>query len=242
MNLVIDIGNTRVKAALFEKAALIRLDNFHSFEIFLSLVDFEKNDVKACIVSSVQDKQQAIFQSFLLKRKPLIFTAETPIPLANLYKSPETLGSDRLAAAVGAANIFPNKNVLNVDSGTCLKYNFVERDAGFLGGAISPGLEMRLQAMHHFTAGLPLVELDPEFDTLIGMDTQSSILSGALTAACAEVDGIIDQYKLRFPDLTVVVSGGDTDFFVKRLKNSTFARPNLVVEGLNHILDYNVNK
>lgn len=220
----------------------MRLEVFDSYEKFKSDFHFEVHLAHPCIISSVVQAQLESVQSIKFQNAPLIFSDATSIPIQNRYASPRTLGSDRLAAAVAAAHYFPGKNVLNIDTGTCLKYNFVDKASSFLGGAISPGLTMRLKAMHQFTDGLPLVGMDAEFNTLIGTNTQSSLLSGALVSACAEVDGVIGLYQQQFPDLTVVVSGGDTDFFVKRLKNSTFARPHLVLEGLNHILEYNVKK
>lgn len=220
----------------------MRLEVFDSFDNFRSNFNFDAHVAQPCIISSVVNAHLESVQSIKFHSAPLIFSDATAIPIQNRYATPGTLGSDRLAAAVAAAHYFPGKNVLNVDTGTCLKYNFVDNTSSFLGGAISPGLRMRLKAMHQFTDGLPLVEMDAEFNTLIGTDTHSSLLSGALVSACAEVDGVIRLYQQQFSDLTVVVSGGDTDFFVKRLKNSTFARPHLVLEGLNHILEYNVNK
>ena len=158
-----------------------------------------------------------------------------------MYKSTSTLGSDRLAAAVGGNFMFPNKNVLIIDAGTCIKYNFVSKNNEYLGGGISPGLRMRFKSLPAFTSRLPLIEMEEDFDNLIGTDTRESILSGVELGAIAEVDGIIERYKSIYEDLTVVFTGGDFNFFVKRLKNSIFADQFLILRGLNVILDYNFN-
>ena len=242
LNLVIDIGNTRVKAASFDKHSLTNLFVYNNTESFISDFELKFKGAKQVIISSVLHNKPDVVEKLKFNETPIFFSGNIPLPIHNLYRSPNTLGSDRLAAAVAAESLYKNANVLNIDTGTCIKYNFVSSDSKFLGGATSPGLVMRLKSLHSFTAGLPLVEFNTDFNELIGTDTQDSILSGALLGAIAEADGIINQYKQRFPGLTVVVSGGDTEFFVKRLKNSTFARPHLVLEGLNKILEYNVNK
>jgi type III pantothenate kinase len=172
----------------------------------------------------------------------IIFSANTPIPLKNLYKSSATLGSDRLAASVGAFSFYPDKNVLTIDAGTCLKYNFVTAQNEYIGGAISPGLTMRLKAMNEFTHALPLIEIDKNFIDLVGTNTKDSMLSGALIGAVAEVDGIINKYLLNYANLQVVLTGGDADYLGKQLKNRLFANQNLLLYGLNTILNYNLEK
>jgi len=239
LNLILDIGNTLVKAASFDKGVLFDLKSFTSIKDLLSNLDVNAPIYKHCIISSVVENKAGLLSQIEFKKAPLWMDAQTKVPIKNDYQSPQTLGSDRLAAAVGANALFPNDTLLNVDTGTCIKYNFVH-NGSFLGGAISPGIKMRLQAMHHFTAALPLLEHDNDYNKLIGGNTTESILSGALLGAVAEVDGIIQNYLQKYPQLKVVLSGGDTEFFVKRLKNSTFARPHLVLEGLNTILDYHV--
>ena len=168
-----------------------------------------------------------------------VFTASTKIPLKNLYKSVSTLGSDRTSASVGAYYLYPNSDVLVIDAGTCIKYNFTNSDNEYLGGGISPGIEIKFKALQQFTSRLPLVEFNISFTELIGTSTENSILSGVLNGTVAEIDGIINDYKLQFPDLICVLTGGNSEYLAKRLKNSIFAHQNLVLKGLNDILNYN---
>jgi type III pantothenate kinase len=149
------------------------------------------------------------------------------------------LENDRLAAAIAGATLYPGSNVLVIQAGTCITYEFINAQGEYIGGAISPGIQMRYKAMNTFTGKLPLIE-HKKFDGLIGQTTEESILSGVNNGILAEVDGIINAYKSQYPDLTIILSGGDADFFVKQLKNSIFAVPNIVLKGLNIILDFNV--
>lgn len=239
MNLIIDIGNTRVKAALFKENQLFELRIFESVSELLSDLSFIKQAQNAIIGSVVDDL--TLFYSALDSIIPtLIFTHQTKIPLLNLYHSASTLGSDRLAAAVGANMLYPSKDVLVIDAGTCIKYNFTNSQNEYLGGAISPGIQMRLNALEHFTSKLPLIELDENFDELIGRNTQGSILSGVLNGSLAEIDGLINDYKIQFPEIICILTGGNTEFLAKRLKNSIFTHQNLVLKGLNDILNYNL--
>lgn len=238
MNLVIDIGNTRIKAGLFQQKELLLQKNYSGIQELAA-------DSQVClparkaIICSVIDSDLSEFK-FLNHYKPLIhFSYKTPIPIKNLYTSPSTLGSDRIAAAVGANALFPSANLLAIDTGTCLKYNFVNKKNEFVGGAISPGLQMRFNALHHYTEKLPLLACDENFNHLIGTTTHDSILSGVINGIIQETDGIIEEYKKCYPDLTILVSGGDTAFFAKRLKNRIFAHPHLVMQGLNEILILN---
>lgn len=239
MNLVIDFGNTRIKAAIFNDTEQKQLFIYENQEKFLAEINSISAGISSCIISSVSTNLHELIQS-LSSISPLPFTNATPIPILNLYQSGSTLGSDRLAAAVGANAIFKNQNVLNIDTGTCIKFNFINKQNEFVGGSISPGLQMRLNALHHFTAKLPQLNVPVSFDILIGKNTEESLLSGALTNAILETDAVIDAYRQEVGELKIILSGGDTDFFAGRLKNSIFARPNLVLEGLNSILIHNV--
>ncbi len=242
MQLVIDIGNTRVKAAVFEGDDLKHSFMFDSTEALLASNILTKHAIQNCILASVVNEIEAFTTQLKEKVDLLLFQSDTPVPIKNLYKTPHTLGSDRLAGAVGGNFLFPDQNVLVIDAGTCIKYNFVNSNNEYLGGAISPGLQMRFKAMHTFTSRLPLLEADENFDALIGTTSDESIRIGAQTGAIAEVDGIIERYKLQYPDLHVVITGGDVKFFEKRLKNSIFADQNLILKGLNRILNHNLLK
>ncbi|MFL5765183.1 MAG: type III pantothenate kinase [Bacteroidia bacterium] len=241
MNLIIDIGNTRVKAALFDGTELKERFVFETTDKLLLSGIVDKSDVKNCILASVVDGIDPFAEQLKPKCSVLIFESRTPVPLKNLYQTASTLGSDRLAAAVGGNTVFPDSDVLVIDAGTCIKYNFVNSRNEYLGGGISPGLSMRLKAMHTFTSRLPLVDVDVDFDVLVGSNTADSMLSGALIGAVAEVDGMIGEYKKKSPGVKVLFTGGDVNFFEKRIKNSIFADQNLVLKGLNRILTYNLN-
>ncbi len=238
MNLSIDFGNTRVKAALFNKHTLMHAKGYANADEFIKDLS-AYSEANSCIIGSVTAAHDKVIAALNKKIKCLDFSSQTPLPIKNLYQSASTLGSDRIAAAVGAHNFYPNKNVLSIDAGTCLKFNFTNANNEYLGGAISSGLQLRFKALHDYTHRLPKVILDDSFDKLIGGTTQESILSGVINGIICETDGIIDSYKKQYPDLVVAFTGGDTDFFVKRLKNSIFTHPNLVLTGLNEILIYN---
>lgn len=239
MNLVIDFGNTRIKAAIFNDTELTQFFVYENQEKFLAEINTISAGISSCIISSVSKNTDELIQS-LSSFSPIPFTNTTPIPIGNLYESGSTLGSDRLAAAVGANTLFKNQNVLNIDTGTCIKFNFVTEQNEFVGGSIAPGLQMRLNAMHHFTARLPQLYVPATFNKLIGKNTEESLLSGAITNTILEMDAVIEAYQQQVSNLKIILSGGNTDFFAGRLKNSIFARPNLVLEGLNSILTYNV--
>jgi type III pantothenate kinase len=238
MQLVIDIGNTRVKAALFEKDELIHNFVFKSIDDFLSYDISQKYNIQNCILSSVIDGLEVFIEKLTEQFPVLVYTIHTPTPLSNCYESPYTLGSDRLAASVAANYLFLNKNVLVIDAGTCIKYNFVNNNNEFIGGAISPGLQMRFKAINTFTARLPLLEVDENFNTLIATNSKNNILSGVELGAVAEINSFIEQYKVLYPDIKVILTGGDVNFFEKRLKNPIFVDSHLILKGLNRILNY----
>ena len=240
MQLVIDIGNTRVKAALFEQNNLVHFFVFDDTDAFLKANILDKYQIENCIVSSVVDGIEA-FVEYLKKKGPVLtYSIQTPTPLKNCYESPFTLGSDRLAAAVAGNFLFPNKNVLVIDAGTCIKYNFINKDNEYIGGAISPGLKMRFKALHSFTSRLPLLETDENFDTLIARNSNDNILAGVELGAVAEINSFMEQYKTLYPDIQVVLTGGDVNFFEKRLKKPIFADSYLILKGLNIILEHNL--
>jgi len=242
MYLVIDLGNTNKKIAVFSNGLLhdftiqseIRLSTVKSFSELHS-------GITHCILSSVISYPPSI-KKFLQEKFFFIELDEhTPLPLKNLYRSPSTLGKDRLAAAVAGHLRFRKNPVLIVNAGTCITYDFVTADGEYLGGSISPGLGMRFQALHTFTGKLPLISGKP-FANLTGATTRESILSGVINGAMAEVEGIIDQYHQNYTNLYVIISGGDLKYFDKRLKSQTFAIPNIVIEGLYQILELNARK
>lgn len=240
MNLAIDIGNTRVKTCLFKGIDPFNLQIYKSLKDLLQDVAFITQAQQAIIGSVVDGLEEDIAKLNSLVPTQ-IFTSQTKIPLVNAYQSASTLGSDRLSASIGAYTLYPNENVLVIDAGTCIKYNFTNHKNEYLGGAISPGILMRLKALHQYTSKLPLVEVDFSYSELIGSNTQNSILSGVLNGASAEIEETINRYKQQFPDLICVLTGGDSEYLAKRLKNSIFVHQNLVLKGLNDILNYNID-
>ena len=242
MNLTIDIGNNRVKCGIFNKAELLDILIFDELLLpQLKSVSDRFPLISSVIVSSVTDFSVELREYLSTRYKLIELNEKTPVPVKNLYITPETLGNDRLSAAVGANALYPRQNVLTIDAGTCIKYDFVNERNEYEGGSISPGIAMRFKALNTFTAKLPLLTPTDEMK-LIGKTTTESIWSGVQNGVIAEVDGIIDEYKKSIAQLRVVVTGGDLNFLDKRLKNSIFADPFLVLKGLNIILNYNVNK
>lgn len=241
MNLVIDFGNTRIKAAVFNGSQIQKTLIFASEA---QLIQTFQNDasIQNCLIASVTKGHENTFAQFSTVFNTQLFTAQTPVPLINKYTSALTLGSDRMAASVGAYSLHPNQNVLTIDAGTCIKYNFVNAQNEYLGGAISPGISMRLKAMNHYTSALPLIPFNLTYQQLIGSSTQDSILSGALIASVCEVEGMIARYNEQYDELLVLITGGDADYLCKQVKSRFFAHQNLLLQGLNTILTYTLEK
>ena len=241
MNLIIDNGNTRTKLGVFDKDQL--LDTFiwqkewGLKELRQLLDDFPILHIALSSTGKVP-KQVATFLNTLPNYLEL--TADTPLPIQNLYKSPKTLGKDRIAAVVGAQQLYPAKSCLVIDAGTCITYDIIDHRAVYHGGNISPGIAMRLKAMHQLTARLPLVEAMPDSFELVGKTTETAIRNGAQTAAVLEVEGFIRHFKRHFGKFKVILTGGDATYFANHLKTKIFVHPNLVLVGLNKILNYNV--
>lgn len=242
MKLIIDIGNTRIKAAVFEKKELLHSFIFQNTTELLNSGIIKGHSITDCIVGTVVNEIGSSVEELKRQTKVLVFNSEVSIPIKNNYKTVHTLGSDRLAAAIGANAEAPGQDVLVIDAGTCVKYNFVNAGNEYIGGAISPGLQMRFKALNTFTSRLPLLQFDEKFDELIGKSSEESILSGVQLGIINEVDGFIDQYRQRFNNIKVFLTGGDTEFFAKRLKNRIFADQNLILKGLNEILDHNLER
>lgn len=238
-NLAIDIGNSKTKFGLFQGKKLLQfkvLDNQSLAESHLLFNDFEPQWI---ILSSVNHAAEQALKLKESASKVIQLSHKTNLPFDLYYQTPETLGKDRIAAVAAAQALYPNTNVLTIDAGTCVTYDFLDDAGHYYGGAISPGIQMRLKAMHHFTAQLPLLSWAGEAASLTGESSISSMLSGAVNGLRLEVDGFIDEYKQKYPNLKVLLTGGDAALFEKDLKNGIFAEPNLVLKGLNEILLYN---
>jgi type III pantothenate kinase len=239
MNLVIDYGNTRIKAALFSGT---KLQEKFLFGTIQQLKNFlEKEKFEHSIVSSVSESTEDALKWINCIGKKLLLTTYLPLPVNILYVTPATLGMDRIAAVCGAMEIFPQQNCLVIDAGTCINFEFLDASLNYHGGAISPGIQMRFDAMHKFTARLPLLKEISKAE-LVGNSTESCMRSGVINGVLAEVNGIIEQYVQKFPDLGVILCGGDAFFFENNLKQPIFAAPDLVLHGLNRILEHNVGR
>lgn len=237
-NLVVDIGNSKIKLAAFEGTALIQEITCGGLEaLFPAVQNIPFDEV---IVSSVKWGLEEIKSYFPY---PFIYLSDkTPLPIKNLYASPQSLGVDRIAAVVGALGLVGNGPLLAIDLGTCITYDFLNGKKEYLGGAISPGIKMRFEAMHKFTARLPLTGWAGESVELVGNNTHSSLQSGVYYGVKHEIEGVIADYKRQYNELKVFICGGDANFFESLTKDHIFVIPNLILHGLNRILTYNVNK
>jgi type III pantothenate kinase len=240
MLLAIDIGNTRIKAAVFEDNTILDIIIFDKKEI-VEKIEFivEKYlEIASIVVASVGNIDKSVFPT-LEKMIPIHFIShESRFPFDNLYTTPKTLGIDRMVLATGATLQFPNQNRLVIDAGTCITYDFVDEDNRYLGGAISPGIRLRYESLHQFTAKLPLLnKAYPEY--VIGNSTEESIHSGVVNGITLEIDGFIEQYKAQYAKFIIILTGGDAEFLAKRLKNTIFANSNFLLESLNQTFQYN---
>jgi type III pantothenate kinase len=240
MNLILDIGNTLVKLAVYKKKRLLYKTSFPLGELVEVYRNTKKSypELSAVIISSVGRMPKSNIAVIKEDLRVLELNHLTKVPFNNLYASPKTLGVDRVALVSASVDQFPNKNVLIIDAGTCVTYDFINQNNDYLGGAISPGLRLRYKSLNTLTANLPLLETKQPLN-IIGDSTASSIHSGVVYGLVKEIDGLIDHYRSQYQDLTVILTGGDAGFLSNQLKNSIFASPNFLLEGLNFILDFN---
>jgi type III pantothenate kinase len=237
MNLIVDIGNSRTKFAWFKADKLLGKCFSDS-----SKPDLPENVALQSynyVFVSASGKMLTDIKEALIQRCQhfIIMDSETPIPLQLHHETPKTLGLDRKAACVGASVLYPGQNCLVFDGGTALTIDFLSHEHGMMGGNISPGLKLRFQSLHNFTEHLPLLK-PAETNFPLGNKTTDSILNGVQMGILFEVEAYIERYSKEYPGILPVFTGGDVDFFVKNLKNSIFAQPDLVVIGLNRILKY----
>ncbi len=239
MKLVIDIGNTLVKAAVFEQNTMMELEKFAKEELEKKLLNFFKNfpNIKDLVVSSVGNSD--LLDNLPRQIRVHYLSNDWKFPFSNHYSTPKTLGADRMVLASGAVLQFPKQNRLIIDAGTCITYDFVDSSDCYQGGGISPGLGLRLKALHNYTAKLPLVALDNPED-FVGNSTKESILSGVVQGVVHEIDGFILEYQNRFPNIITIFTGGDAVFLAKRLKNTIFANSNFLLESLNQTFQYKI--
>lgn len=234
-----DIGNTLVKWAIFQDNQLLESATIEHLEVASVNSIAEKYPDAVCIVSTTRQKDASLESAFQRFRKFIPLSHQTPMPFVNRYKTPETLGLDRMALVAAAVSAYPNQHALVMDAGTCITLDFVDKHSNYLGGSIHPGLSMRLKAMHQFTGRLPLLPVQAAGE-IMGNDTISCMQAGAINAAAIEMDAIIGMYKSQYPGCAVILTGGDSHLFFSLLKNEIFALPNFAIQGLLKIAQYNV--
>ena len=238
MNLVIDRGNSTAKVGVFSDETLLYSTVFEKFgrgEVVSLLKEF---GISKAILSSVIDIERelvdyldGVFEKFIL------LDEKTPLPIENLYKTPETLGKDRIAACVGANYLKPDTNLLVIDAGTAVTYDVVNAKNQYVGGNISPGLEMRNRALHTFTQKLPLIEMKDTVP-MLGATTDEALLAGIVNGLIYEMEGYISSVSSVYPNLSIFLTGGDTFYFERKLKSPIFANQNILLTGLNRILNF----
>ena len=242
MNLVIDIGNTQIKVAVFEDTIQLYQDRFPADQIVSKIISItEQYEIQRSIVSHVSNIDSEPWKDLEEMLKPLKLDHKTPIPFENKYLTPKTLGVDRIALMAGAVTQFPKNNILVIDAGSCITFDFLNEYGSYFGGDISPGILMRYKAVNHFTANLPLLEKAERIPET-GNSTENAIHRGVLHGVIQEIEGVISQYRTKYRKLTVVLTGGDTIFLAKNIKSSIFAIPNFLLEGLNGILIHNIDE
>jgi type III pantothenate kinase len=238
ITLCFDFGNTRKKMAVFHEHEMkeIQVIPDDTNETFQSIVS--KYQPRKSILSSVIEHNLGLEDILATRSKFHKLTFLTKVPFTVAVGKPETIGADRLALSAGAVHFYPGRNNLVIGLGTCVTYNFINKYHEFLGGGISPGLEMRLKSLKQFTAKLPLVNADSNLP-LIGYDTKTNILSGTVLGMAKEIDGFIEAYREKYRNFNVLLTGGDIVYLASHLKNKIFADPDLIFKGLYAISEVN---
>jgi type III pantothenate kinase len=241
MILTIDVGNTRIKAAVFEADILLEHFVFLKTELENSIQNIlEKYQNTAhLVISSVSDVEKEAFIRFKTTLNVHFISQSDTFPFVNCYDTPQTLGIDRMVLAAGATLQYPKQNRLVIDAGTCVTFDFIDENDNYLGGAIAPGLRLRYESLHNFTAKLPLLNVEnPKH--FIGKSTSESIHSGVVNGLVFEIDGYIEEIKGQYSNFIIILTGGDTVFLAKRLKNTIFANSNFLLESLNQTFQYKI--
>jgi len=237
--LAIDIGNTRVKTGVFDRNDLVDAQVYdHMDNLSLQGMINDYGVTHVIVASTGAEVEANIVQA---PGVFLRFSSLTPVPIEIHYKTPETLGQDRLAGMVAAAWLYPGSNVLVIDAGTCITYDFLEETGKYLGGNIAPGLDMRYKAMHHFTQRLPSVERT-DTGTLLGETTHEAMQNGGLMGILMEIAGYIELLRNKYIKLNTLLTGGDAQYLAEHLNTGLNVQPHLILIGLNQILQFNVTK
>jgi type III pantothenate kinase len=233
-----DFGNTRLKAAVFIDGNIHTVEVLEDAETMSIEALLNKYQPQKTILSSVINHSSAIETVLAEKTNFHKLNHSSKLPITTPVGKPETIGADRLAICAAAVGLFPNTHTLSIGLGTCITYNYVNNRHEFLGGSISPGMQMRFRAMHEQTALLPMITAEHDFP-LVGYDTKTNLLSGVILGVAKEIDGIIEAYALKYSNFNVLLTGGDMPFFVPHIKNKIFADPYLIYKGLYAICEYN---
>lgn len=241
MNLTIDIGNTQTKLGIFDGNGLMYHAIFERLTLSTVKSLYTNFAIDKVILAAVAPYDRSIEEYIEHNSFYLRFDSDTPVPIVNDYQTPHTLGLDRLAGVIGATGLFPNNDILVIDAGTCITFDFLNKDHHYLGGSITPGISIRFRSLNTYTGRLPLLEKEEAGD-IIGNSTKQAILSGVLNGIIAEMNGMIRQYEQQFPAISIVLTGGDAQFFESHLESKIFADPNIVLFGLNKIIEFNATR
>ena len=236
--MVIDIGNSFSKVGLFDKNILIDYKEFKLFSVDDIKSFFSSKTITNSIISNVSSYDKKVFEFLNMNSNLVLFDTEIKLPFKNKYGSVETIGNDRIALVSQASRLYPDKNVLVIDSGSCITYDFLNDKNEYLGGGISPGLNMKLKALNNQTARLPLVK-KTQIKYLIGKSTETSILSGVINGTLGEINYIIEEYKKRYKKIVIILTGGDLNFLFNHIKNGILADPKFLLSGLNILIELN---
>lgn len=238
MNLCIDIGNSFIKLAIVENREVLHKDVVK--KIYVSKIKEIKRsfDFKSVIVGASGKLPKSIMRHLGQNYHLLILSADTPLPIQIGYKTPKTLGRDRIAAVVGAHAIYPESDNCVIDIGTCITFDVILKSKLYVGGNISPGVELRLKAMNDYTARLPLVKRGG-LDHLLGESTEEALQNGATIGTLLEIKSFIESVRQKYSKINVIITGGDAIFFAEAINSKIFVNPNLVLIGLNEIMKFN---
>ncbi len=242
-NLVADIGNTMAKTAVFSGSKIVNIKRGSYTEILPHISKWKQEYplLKNAIICTVINEQNEISNLIQNHFHTLLVSTDINLPFKNLYKS-NTLGNDRIALAAAAIEKYPNENILVIDMGTCITYDLINNKKQYLGGIISPGVQMRINSFEKFTQKLPLIKLPKKLNSIIGQTTEKCMQIGIITGIQKELEGFIQNYETQFKDLKTILTGGNSKLFTKYIKKPIFADCNFLLYGLNCILKYNLGK
>ncbi|MBT8234975.1 MAG: type III pantothenate kinase [Bacteroidia bacterium] len=240
MNLIIDVGNSWVKMAVYNGSQILHHKSMQQEDLKgeVQKVIRAYPKISHSILAAVTPVANEIIDILKKNSETHVLHSASRFPFKNKYGTPDTLGLDRIALVAAATEAYPNTNVLIIDAGSCITYDFLNAKGEYLGGAISPGIAMRYKALNTFTANLPELEKTDKAE-LVGNSTDTSVHSGIINGVINEVDGMIERYRSEYRKVTVILTGGDGQFLSKRLKNTIFAHSNFLLEGLNYLLELN---